>query len=149
MDFLCLIKVQLGLVAMLYLSVSYSSQVAQRACAENHLARAEPRLWWGLSLAQEACPPAFWRPPGLIFRMSVLQALNADSRDISESEFKNWPMATKPKSLKSPFTKHSRLLICSSANMFHAQRPPSSHLPSKGLKKVHSLTPDSLKSSFL
>lgn len=95
MDFHCLIKVQLGLGAMLDLSVSYSSQVAQRACAENHLAKAEPRLWWGLSLAQEACSPAFWRPPGLIFRMSVLQALNADPRGISESEFKNWPMATK------------------------------------------------------
>lgn len=114
-----------------------------------HLAKAEPRLWPSLSLAQEACAPAFEgarahlqniNSPGtkrcLLGYLRVrIQKLASDSQT---------------ESLKTSVTVHSRLLICSLANMFCALSPPPTlHLPSRGLQKVHSLTLDSWKSSFL
>lgn len=90
MDFHCLIKVQLGPGAELYLSARYSSRVAQLACAE--------AIWPGQSPDFGLVSPSLRRPvllpfggPRLIFRSSIL--LSAAFRDSSESGFKNGPVA--------------------------------------------------------
>lgn len=122
MDFHCLIKAQLRPGAVLYLSARYSSRVAQPACAE--------ATWPGQSqaLAQSSPHPGslcfcLVEAPALICRRSVLQALNAASRTIADSEPKNQPMVPEG-SLQTRVTKPSRPLSCSSAILPCALSPP-------------------------
>lgn len=141
MDFHCLIKSAAG--AVLYLSARCTSWVAQLACTEAIWPRQSPDFGQVSRLLRKPVRLPFEgarahlqniNPPGtnhcLLGYLRVrIQKLVSDSQT---------------ESLKTSVTVHSRLLICSLANMFCALSPPPSlHLPSRGLQKVHSLTLDS------
>lgn len=139
MDFHCLIKVQLGPGAVLYLSARYTSRVAQRARAE--------AIWLRQSPDSGQVSPLPRKPVLLPFKGARAHLQNINSPGTKRCllgylriRIQNLANDSQAESLKTSITKHSRLLICSSANMCCALSPtPMLHLLSRGLTKVHSL----------
>lgn len=87
MDFHCLIKSAAG--AVLYLSARHTSWVHNQPVLRPFGQGRAQTLAKSLPCSGSLCA-CLLKAPGLIFRTSILQALNAAFWGISESEFKNW-----------------------------------------------------------